>query len=77
MFRACGAGFSHNSFHRANSNRVLTQTLKRKIEVESLPGALKRSFPRINARAPTKGVHSLGVLPGLFQQSGQMLNAKG
>src|ERR1039458_9632739 len=28
MFRACGAVSWRNSFHRANSNRVLTQTLK-------------------------------------------------
>jgi hypothetical protein len=27
--------------------------LKRMIKVEALPGALKRSFPRMNAGAPT------------------------
>jgi hypothetical protein len=31
-----------------------TPALKRMIKVELFPGALKRSFPRINAGAPTK-----------------------
>jgi hypothetical protein len=31
-----------------------TSALKRRLEVELFPGALKRSFPRINAGAPTK-----------------------
>jgi hypothetical protein len=31
-----------------------TPALKRRLEVELFPGALKRSFPRINAGAPTR-----------------------
>src|ERR1017187_3526977 len=40
-----------------------TPALKRRLEVELFPGALKRSFPRINAGAPTRK-NAPRVLPG-------------
>jgi hypothetical protein len=42
------------------SAKVVSPELKRMIESRPFPGALKRSFPRINAGAPTTGkFHSL------------------
>jgi hypothetical protein len=39
--------------YRASFPEVVSPALKRMIESRPFPGALKRSFPRINARAPT------------------------